>query len=158
MVKVGFASDDFWKFFANKWKANKKKLPVTSAVYHKVIKEYNQEVVKQLLDGKVFKAPYRLGYFAVVRRPIKISKLDADGKRRLKIDYHATKKEGKAVYFLNDHTENHYCQLYWFKPSFKSHDYRIHCCRSFSRAIASRIKEDPNHYKNYRMFVTEEKQ
>lgn len=156
MIKVDCATIEFWKHYVSRFKQSNKKVPVTMSTYRKIIGEYNKEISRQLLEGKTYKIPYRLGYFSIIRRPTMIGTI-INNKHALKIDFKATKEEGKVIYHMNEHTEYQFCQVYWFRPSLRSQKYIFKPCRELSRGISNSIKNNPNHYKNFRLFINQDR-
>ena len=86
-------------------------LQVDKQTYRKICDEFNNLLIEEILinSGEI-RLPYRLG---TIR--IKKSKMKYDDKNKLKIDWAASKKLGKRIYHLNDHTGGYKYRFYWSK-------------------------------------------
>lgn len=63
-----------------------------------------------MLNSKELKLPCRLGTIQIIKHLPK----EYTGKS-LRIDYKLSKEEGKAIYFLNEHSGNYKYRFYWSK-------------------------------------------
>ena len=90
-----------------------------------------------LLNSEEVRLPYRLG---TVR--IKKSKMKYDDKNKLKIDWAKSKKLGKRIYHLNDHTGGYNYRFYWTKGIVKNITaYSFIPTRTNTRRLASILKD-----------------
>lgn len=77
--------------------------PLSKNEYFDIIKEFNEELFRDMLRGKVVHLPNRMGDLAFVRfkssRPI--------------VDWRSSVKAGKVKYFLNLETNGWAAKFYW---------------------------------------------
>lgn len=96
----------------------KSKNPIRFDVFSSVIKEFNNEICKEIIYNKFeFHLPARLGTIRIKKYKPKI-KLDENGKLNLNqfpIDWKKTKEVGKKVYHLNRHFDGYRIMWYWNK-------------------------------------------
>lgn len=93
-----------------------------------------------ILDGFRFEMPYSLGI-------LRITKKKSPGMKRVKVDFAATKKYGKPVYHLNEHSDGFYYRFSWIKGKVKNiRLYSFQPLRIYKRDLASAIKNDRKDY------------
>ena len=122
-------------------------LQVDKQIYRKICDEFNKLLVDEILiSSEEIRLPYRLG---TIR--IKKSKMKYDDKNKLKIDWAASKKLGKRIYHLNDHTGGYKYRFYWTKGIVKNITaYSFIPTRTNTRRLASILK-DKNRQLDYFM-------
>jgi len=107
--------------------------------YRAVCEEFNKKTVKDiLLNMGEAELPYGLGSIRIQKKKMSIS-----AKSSLRVDWEASKKIGKRVYFLNDHRDNHRYRWYWRKnysiiPNRTV--YSFTACRANKRELARLLK------------------
>lgn len=92
---------------------------LTYLQYSTIIKRFNEAIVNHLLSGRDFKMPFNLGKLCIRKKQIYIT----EEKRYMKIDFQATKKAGKVVYYLNDHSNNFYARFVWLRGNLLHRSY-----------------------------------
>lgn len=101
-------------------------------------------VSDQLLSGsKRFKMPHKLGSLAIVKyKPIYYDS------RCLSIDFQATKKYGKTIYHLNEHTNGYKVGMHWYKTNkFDNYkDFMFVMTRANKRKLAQLFKNKITDY------------
>jgi len=133
--KKDFGSNDVYK----KYKEDViPELQVDKQLFRKICDEFNRMVIEEiLLNSEEVRLPYRLG---TVR--IKKSKMKYDDKNKLKIDWAASRKLGKRIYHLNDHTGGYKYRFYWTKGIIKNITaYSFIPTRTNTRTLASILKD-----------------
>lgn len=127
---------------------------ITFEAYKKIIYTYNSMLVTHLLEtGEKIKLPYGLGEIVVNKYKPKRYKILPDGteKINLSVDWQETKKQGKYVYHLNQHTEGY--KFYWMWNYWKarlkfSFIWKFEMCRTNSRLLKTYLKKPNAKYKD----------
>lgn len=91
---------------------------ITFKQYQEGIREINHQYIIYCLEsGNPVKLPYGLGVLAVNRKKGKKIFKDQDGNKHicLAVNWAETKKEGKKIYHLNEHSDGYHCNWYWIK-------------------------------------------
>tara|TARA_R100000152_G_C6730695_1_gene155403 strand:- start:534 stop:998 length:465 start_codon:yes stop_codon:yes gene_type:complete len=133
--KKDYGSNDVYK----KYKEDViPELQVDKKLFRKICDDFNRMLIEEiLLNSEEVRLPYRLG---TVR--IKKSKMKYDDKNKLKIDWAASKKLGKRIYHLNDHTGGYKYRFYWTKGIIKNITaYSFIPTRTNTRRLASILKD-----------------
>ena len=133
--KKDYGSNDVYK----KYKEDViPELQVDKKLFRKICDDFNRMLIEEiLLNSEEVRLPYRLG---TVR--IKKSKMKYDDKNKLKIDWAASKKLGKRIYHLNDHTGGYKYRFYWTKGIVKNITaYSFIPTRTNTRRLASILKD-----------------
>jgi len=142
--KKDFGSDDIYLHYKNEVISE---LQVDKQLFRKICDEFNKLIIDEILiSSEEIRLPYRLG---TVR--IKKSKMKYDDKNKLKIDWAASRKLGKRIYHLNDHTGGYKYRFYWTKGIVKNITaYSFIPTRTNTRTLASILK-DKNRQLDYFM-------
>lgn len=133
--KKDYGSNDVYK----KYKEDViPELQVDKKLFRKICDEFNRMLIDEiLLNSEEIRLPYRLG---TVR--IKKSKMKYDDKNKLKIDWAASRKLGKRIYHLNDHTGGYKYRFYWTKGIIKNITaYSFIPTRTNTRTLAGILKD-----------------
>ena len=142
--KKDFGCNESYKHYKNEIK----KLSVTEEdlnallidkqTYRRICDEFNKLFIDEILiSSEEMRLPYRLGTIRV-----KKSKMKYDDKNKLKIDWAASKKLGKRIYHLNDHTGGYKYRFYWTKGIVKNITaYSFIPTRTNTRRLASILKD-----------------
>ena len=114
------------------------KILVNKSLYQTICDEFNKLLIDEILiNSEEVRLPYRLGTLR-----IKKSKMKYDDKNKLKIDWAASKKLGKRIYHLNDHTGGYKYRFYWTKGIVKNITaYSFIPTRTNTRRLASILKD-----------------
>jgi hypothetical protein len=153
VYKKDYGSDECYKYYKDEIKkiaVTEKELDsllVDKKLFRTICDEFNKLLIDEILiNSEEIRLPYRLG---VVR--IKKSKMKYDDKNKLKIDWAASKKLGKRIYHLNDHTGGYKYRFYWTKGIVKNITaYSFIPTRTNTRRLASILK-DKNRQLDYFM-------
>lgn len=109
-----------------------------------IVTTYFKYQSDQVLNSKCFKLPARLGDIQIVK-----NKPKTFTKQHLSIDFDETRKLGKTVYHLNEHSNYYKFRVYWCKNIMfvknKSH-YQFIFTRSNKRMLAHYIKNNKQDY------------
>lgn len=115
------------------------------SVYRKIITEYFQYIRDEVIEkGKRVRMPNRMGTIQIVKKQPKFW-----DKRSLRLDYNETKKTGKLVYLLNEHSNFYKYRFHWDKTDILTHNktwYQLVMTRSNKRHLAQLIKNKEMDY------------
>jgi len=133
--KKDFGSDDAYKYYK---KNVIPELQVDKQTFRKICDEFNKGFIEKILrNSEEIRFPYRLGTLR-----IKKSKMKYDDKNKLKIDWAQSKKLGKRIYHLNDHTGGYKYRFYWSKGIVKNITaYSFIPTRTNTRTLAGILKD-----------------
>ena len=115
-------------------------------VFRDIINDYFKYLRDELIEnGKEVKLPCRMGTIQIVEHKPK----EYTGKS-LRIDYAESKKAGKVIYHLNEHSNFYKYRIYWNKQNMITPNktkYQLVMTRDNKRHLAQIIK---NHIRDYR--------
>ena len=115
-------------------------------VFRDIRKDYFKYLREELIEnGKEVKLPCRMGTIQIVKHKPK----EYTGKS-LRIDYAESKKAGKIIYHLNEHSNFYKYRVYWNKQNMITPNktkYQLVMTRDNKRHLAQIIK---NHIRDYR--------
>lgn len=115
-------------------------------VFRDIINDYFKYLRDELIEnGKEVKLPCRMGTIQIVKHKPK----EYTGKS-LRIDYAESKKAGKIIYHLNEHSNFYKYRVYWNKQNMITPNktkYQLVMTRDNKRHLAQIIK---NHIRDYR--------
>ena len=133
--KKDFGSNDVYTHYKDKVISE---LQVDKQKFRKICDEFNKLLIDEILvNSEEMRLPYRLG---TIR--IKKSKMKYDDKNKLKIDWAASRKLGKRIYHLNDHTGGYKYRFYWTKGIVKNITaYSFIPTRTNTRTLAGILKD-----------------
>ena len=133
--KKDFGSNEVYKYYKDNVIPE---LQVDKQTFRKICDEFNKLIIDEILiNSEDVRLPYRLG---TIR--IKKSKMKYDDKNKLKIDWAASRKLGKRIYHLNDHTGGYKYRFYWTKGIVKNITaYSFIPTRTNTRTLASILKD-----------------
>ena len=133
--KKDFGSNDVYTHYKN---IVIPELQVDKQKFRKICDEFNKLLIDEILvNSEEMRLPYRLG---TIR--IKKSKMKYDDKNKLKIDWAASRKLGKRIYHLNDHTGGYKYRFYWTKGIVKNITaYSFIPTRTNTRTLAGILKD-----------------
>lgn len=152
-IKSDCTTDTFWEKFKDTFKSVNRKVPISRDVYKKIIREYNELIMKEVIeDGKAFKLPFSLGFISVVKRESPLFSASKENiKKHLRPDFGHYNKTGELIYHLNEHSNYYYYHIKWIRPTF-TYDGSYHYDAPFDakRKLAKVIKEKSVDYRLYR--------
>tara|TARA_B100000519_G_scaffold195617_1_gene200873 strand:- start:62 stop:526 length:465 start_codon:yes stop_codon:yes gene_type:complete len=133
--KKDFGSNEVYKYYKDNVIPE---LQVDKQTFRKICDEFNKLIIDEILvNSEEVRLPYRLGTIRV-----KKSKMKYDDKNKLKIDWAASRKLGKRIYHLNDHTGGYKYRFYWTKGIVKNITaYSFIPTRTNTRTLASILKD-----------------
>lgn len=115
-------------------------------LFRDIINDYFKYLRDELIEkGKEVKLPCRMGTIQIVKHKPK----EYTGKS-LRIDYAESKKAGKIIYHLNEHSNYYKYRAYWNKQNMITPNktkYQLVMTRDNKRHLAQIIK---NHIRDYR--------
>lgn len=122
----------------NKWKE----------VLYTYIDLYTEDILE---SGEKNKIPYGFGGLSINKKKSKRTK-EYNGKTymNLPIDWQKTRKEGKIIYNLNNHTDGYRYRWIWFKEYchfYQSDLYVFKTSREISRKLKTYLKKPNSDYK-----------
>ena len=113
-------------------------------VFRDIINDYFKYLRDELIEnGKEVKLPCRMGTIQIVKHKPNTGK-------SLRIDYAESKKAGKIIYHLNEHSNFYKYRVYWNKQNMITPNktkYQLVMTRDNKRHLAQIIK---NHIRDYR--------
>lgn len=115
-------------------------------LYKEIVSAYFKTVKDILLEeGRTYKLPCGLGMLF-------ISKRKPNQKDRISVDFANTKKYGKTIFHLNEHTNGFRYKFYWNKTNAThpmAHAYNFVASRANKRQLCALIKEQGYDYIEY---------
>jgi len=143
-IREPYTMKDFYEFYKNEYGDNRLYM-VDKKLFYELVDEFYKRIMDLvLLKAEEFIMPYRLGSIRVIKR-----KISANSLRPLNIDWATTKKLGKYVYHLNEHSKNYRYLFHWEKRD-KLVDnlyyYRLPMSRHNKRRLAKLIKSGEYDY------------
>lgn len=107
-------------------------------LYKSILLEYYKKLMKEILNGYLYKLPNRLGYISITKRLVNVHSLTRHG-----IDWVESVKNRKVIYHLNTHSKNYIYRFKWHKDNTlvpNLYFYKFVATRSNKRELASIIK------------------
>ena len=139
-----YTGKDFYKSYID-YVGDNPLYQVEYRVFRDIINDYFKYLRDELIEnGKEIKLPCRLGTLSIVKHKPK----EYSG-RSLRIDYVETKKVGKVVYHLNEHSNFYKYRYYWNKHNMLNHNktmYQLIMTRDNKRRLAYIIKNKLRDY------------
>ena len=147
-VKQAYTGIDFYNSYMEFVKGNPL-YEIEYKVFRAIIDDYFRYLRDELIEnGKEIKLPCRMGTLQIVKHKPKT--YDITGKRRsLRIDYGESKKLGKMVFHLNEHSNGFKHRFLWSKKAMLTTNktkYQLVMTRDNKRRLAQIIK---NHERDY---------
>lgn len=128
---------DSYKKYKEEFSKNSKSI-IEYKLYRSICEDFNKELMNSIiLEGELFKIPYRLGHLRIKKRKINI--------KNLKYDYGIYNKEDLKNKHLNEHSGNYYVRFYWNKVMNVIKNKTAYCfipTRANKRNLASIIKQE----------------
>ena len=136
-IKNPYTLSNFYPEYID-WIDGKELYTLRQADFVNIISDFNKVVVEKLLEGKEFQMPAGMGRLKILK--------SKDGRPRISksaIDWAATNKIGKVVYFVNKHSNGYRYKIKWeiSQAGANSSKYYLIPCRDFKRNLAKVIKE-----------------
>jgi hypothetical protein len=141
-VKTGYSLTHAYRYYRDKFKPKGDRYKVTRQQYRDICKEFNQMIVQEVLTGKGVKLPHSMGMLW-----IKKFKINWDNPP---VDLNASKKAGKKIYHLNDHSDGWCAGWKWAKRNQAITNliyYSFSPTWTNSREVARIMKEEGGHKK-----------
>jgi len=132
-----YGIEDLYSFYLSDKEENSPYI-ISKKEYKEILKEYIDIVFNKIFDGSLYYMPFGFGPMYVNKRKIILGK-------RLSPDWEATKKYGKMVFHLNEHTNGFKYSFKWDKGACRvrnSRLYRLEIARLNKRALAKSIKQE----------------
>ena len=129
---------DCYKFFKEKYD-----ISVSKKEYRSICYDFNKEIVKDVLKGRVTKLPYYLG--ALWGKKFKSSKLQ--------VDFAETKRLGKTIVHLNEHSDGYSVRWAWEKKNNLITNLKYYTfvpSRENARALSGEVKKPDGHKKYFK--------
>ena len=125
-------SPELWKAYKEKYKSE-----ISYNEFTTIVKESNRKIFDSIIeDADGFKLPENLGYLCVIKYKTK----------RKAINWGATKKYGKTIYYLNLHSFGFRYHIKWFKTGISrfafNEVYKFAPLRTLRTEVSKRIKEE----------------
>jgi len=114
---------------------------ITYLRFKKVYCSLMRALMDYVLEGYFFKMPYNLGILRIKKRKLTLNK------KMLRVNFAETRKHGKTIYHLNEHSNGFYYKFSWqqgFISGIKK--YSFVPVRNYKRELARNIID---HKKDY---------
>lgn len=138
MQTKSYTGKDFYESYM-KYVNDNPLYQVDYKTFRAIINEYFEYLRDEIIEnGKEVRLPCRLGHLSIVKHKPK----EYSGKS-LRIDYAETKKIGKVVYHLNEHSNFYKYRYYWNKQNMLNKNktkYQLIMTRANKRRLAQIIK------------------
>ncbi len=126
--------------------------------YYDICEDYHKWLVDQMvLESKTIKLPHRLGYVYILKRKPAIlmgsQHLKEYPMNSLSIDWKESKRLGKWIHHINDHTGGYKYRFFWSKKAclvVNRELYRLVFSRTNKRNLAKAIKSGDHDYMEYK--------
>ena len=138
-----YVISDMYKEYVLEYKDNELYSSIDYKTFVKLTEEYYRRLMDAVLvNGALFKLPYRMGYLRVAKQKILYD-------HRIAVDWDTTNKVGKKVYHLNDHTKGYKYIFKWTKANIIMKYcslYRLVITRANKRRLASLLKGGQDYF------------
>ena len=143
-MKKSYTISDFYEFYLS-YIERETVYDVDYKTYRQIVEDYFKYVVEEIMENsREFKLPCRLGNLSIVKRQPK----NFDNKS-LRIDYHESKVQGKAVYLINEQRNYYKFRFLWSKKDClltNKTKYQFVASRANKRRLAQIIKNREHDY------------
>ncbi len=102
-----YLTADFWYYYKRYCNENKLNKITDNSIFNKTISEAITEIKNELMTGREFNMPFKLGRIIFYKKKVKFVK----NYSLYKLDVY--KKEGKLIYDFFDETDNYYPKMTW---------------------------------------------
>lgn len=142
--KKSYTVIDFYQIYLSNIERNTV-YDIDYKLYRQIVTDYFKFIAEEVIErSREFKLPCRLGNLSIVKRKPK----NFDN-RSLRIDYHESAIQGKAVYFINDHSDFFKFRYLWSKKDSlltNKTRYQFVATRANKRRLAQIIKNKEHDY------------
>lgn len=115
-------------------------------VYSKILEDYNAYIMDLIINKAYeFAIPSGLGVIVVAKK----CQVKYAGHLKFNVDFKETKKAGKTIYHMNEHSKAYRYRFQWFRDTYRYNmikEYRLDMCRGAKRALAQAIKNNVTDY------------
>jgi hypothetical protein len=109
--------------------------------FKKIFRSLSKAIIEFVLEGYLFKFPYNLGILRIKKRKMTLNK------KMLRVNFAETKRLGKTIYHLNEHSSGYYYKFYWDRGIISGiRKYSFTPVRIHKRALAKKILEEQKDY------------
>lgn len=138
MNTISYTGKDFYESYID-YVSDNKLYQVDYKTFRNIIDDYFRYLRDELIEnGKEIKLPCRLGTLSIIKHKPKNF-----NNRSLRIDYGESKKEGKLLYHLNEHSNYFKYRFHWNKKDMlvkNKGKYQLIMTRTNKRRLAYIIK------------------
>lgn len=135
---------DFYQFYLDQIERDTV-YDIDYKTYRQIVEDYFRFIVEEIMDNsKEFKLPCRLGNLSIVKR-----RPENFDNKSLRIDYHESAIQQKAVYFINEHSDYYKYRFLWSKKNClltNKTKYQFVATRANKRRLAQIIKNRERDY------------
>lgn len=115
-------------------------------LYAEILDEYNKYIMDLVINKAYeFVMPSGLGVIVVVKK----CRIKYPGHLKYSVDFNESRKAGKTIYHLNEHSGNYKYRFMWYRDTYRYNmikEYRLDMCRGAKRTLASAIKNKITDY------------
>lgn len=142
--KKTYTITDFYQYYLqNIDRDTVYEVPYTT--YKSILLEYFKYIASLIMDKSYeVKLPCRLGTISIIKRKPKNF-----NSKSLRIDYHESAIQNKAIYFINEHSNYYKYRFYWCKQNCITTNkgkYQFIASRANKRRLAQIIKNKEHDY------------
>ncbi len=141
-----YGMSDYYQFYLEQvdtLKANeiiiKNNNIVDKHTFNKITTDFNEMFVQKVLQEGIFTPlPYNFGHIGIRKKKVPFHQ-----KNRLRMNWEVLKETGLKVMFTNDHTNNYYYKIVWWKPKAPIPSKRLYSyipVRYFKRVLGKLLK------------------
>jgi|ERR1035437_3557288 hypothetical protein len=141
---------ELYRKFCSKNKVSRRTSGISQTIFTQICKDFNNEVIRSILrEGLEFYIPEQLGTIRVIRA----NRIDfSNPKQRKAVDWEATEKHGKVIFYEDPHTNGYWYQFRWKKASFhkiRNKEFFKFIPSSLNKRQLAKILKDPNRTIDY---------
>lgn len=117
--KIDYTLRYFYKEYLKSIKTKYKKSAIPETLYSKILTTFFTLAIHKIINEAYRLVLPKLGLIYLTKEKQKITKNKKTGKIHLQssVNWVETKKTGKKVYYMNDHTNKHIYRIRWDKNS-----------------------------------------
>lgn len=138
-----FTTIDFYKDYIKEYQDYDPYL-IDYSLFKQILSEFNKSISNSILEGYKFTMPFRLGALMIIKKKMNFNNLNSTI-----IDWQLSKKYGKVIYHLNEHSHGYTYKFYWdraYRQFTLTNKYRFVMSRTNKRRLAQLIKEENYDY------------
>jgi hypothetical protein len=140
-IQEAYRLSELYSFYLSDKEENTSYI-ITFKEFRSVLKDYIRIVFDNIFDGNIYYMPFGFG-------PLYVNKRKVIPGKRLSPNWSETKKYGKLIFHLNEHSNGYKYSFKWDKGGCRFRNgkfYRLEMARCKKRELAKSIKVDGKDY------------